>query len=221
MRQGPPAKSSQALFDQEILRLAESNSIVLNTKQLSEISTHGRLLEKWGRRMNLTAIRDPIEIARRHFLESLIAGTLVMKQGMAGALVDLGSGNGFPGVPMGVVCREARPLILIDSSQKRAAFLRALLRELGWDSARVEVRRVESHDDLSKTTCSIFTSRGVVVTELIRSGLPFLESGGLGLFLRTSRSIQDDVGSLPSGVVVEEDFQLPNRREGIVVLRKL
>jgi 16S rRNA (guanine527-N7)-methyltransferase len=221
MRQGRPANSSQALFDQEILRLAESNSIVLNTKQLSEISTHGRLLEKWGRRMNLTAIRDPIEIARRHFLESLIAGTLVMKQGVAGALVDLGSGNGFPGVPMGVVCREARPLILIDSSQKRAAFLRALLRELGWDSARVEVRRVESHDDLSKTTCGIFTSRGVVVTELIRSGLPFLESGGLGLFFRTSRSIQEEVGPLPSGVVVEEDFQLPNRREGIVVLRKL
>src|SRR5262245_52992271 len=124
MRQGPPANSSQALFDQEILRLAESNSIKLNTKQLSEISTHGKLLEKWGHRMNLTAIRGPIEIARRHFLESLIAGTLVMKYGATGALVDLGSGNGFPGVPMGVVCREARPLILIDSSQKRAAFLR-------------------------------------------------------------------------------------------------
>jgi len=221
MRQGPPANSSQAPFEQEILRLAENSCILLNAKQLSEICTHGRLLEKWGRRMNLTAIRDPIEIARRHFLEGLIAGTLVLKRGVSGAMVDLGSGNGFPGIPMGVVCREARPLILIDSSQKKAAFLRALLRELGWDNARVEVRRVESDQDLSKTRCRIFTSRGVVVTELIRSGLPFLDSGGLGLFFRTSTSIQEEAGPLPPGLVLEEDFQLPNRREGIVVVRKL
>lgn len=221
MREGPPANSSQAPFEHEILRLAETNSIILNKKQLSEISVHGALLAKWGRRMNLTAIRDPIEVARRHFLEGLIAGTLVLKRGVSGAMVDLGSGNGFPGVPMGVVCREARPLILIDSSQKKAAFLRALLRELEWDSAQVQVRRVESHNDLSKTRCRVFTSRGVVVTELIRSGLPFLESGGLGLFFRTSTSIQEEVGSLPSGLVLEEDFQLPNRREGIVVVRKL
>jgi 16S rRNA (guanine527-N7)-methyltransferase len=221
MPEGPPLNVPTVQFEREILRLAKAHDISLNTNQLYELDRHRELLETWSRRMNLTAIRGMAEVARRHFLEGLLAGKLILKHGASGPMVDLGSGNGFPGVPMGVVCRDARPLVLVDSSQKKAAFLRALGRGLGWENVRVEVRRVDSHEQLMDLPCRVFTSRGVVITELIRAGLPFLEAGGFGLFFRASRSFQEEVGHLPKGLILEEELQLPERREGIIILRKI
>ena len=170
--------------------------------------------------MNLTAIREPGEMVHRHFLEGLIAGEFLGRLRVSGALVDLGSGNGFPAVPIRVARPEASPLILVESSRKRAAFLRALLRELGWRDARVEVRRVEAARDLRDLPCDIFTTRGVTPYGLLEEGLPFLNRGGFALLFMRRGALEREVPRLPATLRVEAECPLEGREAGMILLAK-
>jgi len=209
-----------SFLDTEISHIAKKLRIYLNNKQLSEFTTHEKLLEVWGRRMNLTAIHEPVEVAQRHFREGIIAGERLRQLLAEGTFLDLGSGNGFPAVPMAVVCRQARPLILVESSEKRAAFLRALIRELGWEDARVEVRRVTRSSDLADLQCRVFTSRGVAISQLLREGLPFLESGGWCVLFGSRKALEKDLEGDPRNLVLQEEVQLPLRDTAILLLQK-
>jgi 16S rRNA (guanine527-N7)-methyltransferase len=96
------------------------------------------LLVKWNVRTNLTAIREPEEIVRRHFGESLfMAGHL----GECESLLDFGSGAGFPGIPIQLI-RPKFVVTLAESQNKKAAFLRETVRELGL-STEIWASRVE------------------------------------------------------------------------------
>lgn len=94
---------------------------------LSRLSTYLDLLVKWNARTNLTAIRAPEEMVRRHFGESLFASLHLPK---SNTLLDLGSGAGFPGLPIQLVCPDLR-VTLAESQNKKAAFLREVVRTLG------------------------------------------------------------------------------------------
>ena len=94
---------------------------------LTQLSTYLDLLVKWNTRINLTSIRDPEEMVRRHFGESLFASRLLPK---ANTLLDLGSGAGFPGIPIQLACPGLR-VTLAESQNKKATFLREVVRTLG------------------------------------------------------------------------------------------
>src|SRR5580692_2949123 len=105
---------------------------------LPQLPTYLDLLLKWNARTNLTAIRDPEEIIRRHFGESLFAAQHI---GPCATLLDFGSGAGFPGLPIALV-RPEIAVTLAESQNKKATFLREVVRTLGlptevW-SGRVE-----------------------------------------------------------------------------------
>ena len=209
-----------SFLDEEISIIAKNLNIYLNNKQLSEFNLHGRLLETWGRKMNLTAINESTEVVQRHFREGIIAGERLRQCFAEGPFLDLGSGNGFPAVPMAVVCRQARPLILVESSQKRAAFLRALIRDLGWENARVESRRVTKSSDLADLRCRVFTSRGVAISQLLREGLPFLESGGWCVLFGSKEELRTSLEGSSSNLELQEEVRLPSRESAILLLRK-
>ena len=108
----------------------------------SRLSAYLDLLVRWNGRTNLTAIREPEEIVRRHFGESLFAGLELRRQVPAAAtLLDFGSGAGFPGLPMQLAVPELR-VTLAESQGKKAAFLREAVRVLGLQTA-LWARRVE------------------------------------------------------------------------------
>ena len=92
-----------------------------------QLSTYLDLLLKWNARTNLTAIRDPEEIVRRHFGESLF---LAAELPTASTLLDLGSGAGFPGLPIQLAFPEMK-VVLAESQHKKASFLREAVRTLG------------------------------------------------------------------------------------------
>jgi 16S rRNA (guanine527-N7)-methyltransferase len=87
------------------------------------------MLETGNRVMNLTAIREPGEVARLHFLDS--AALLGAADFRAARVVDVGTGAGFPGVPLRILVPDMR-LTLLDSLAKRVEFLRGACREMGW-----------------------------------------------------------------------------------------
>jgi 16S rRNA (guanine527-N7)-methyltransferase len=93
-----------------------------------QLSAYLDLLLKWNARTNLTAIRDPEEIVRRHFGESLFAGVhLAAKLSSEATLLDLGSGAGFPGLPIQLLLPGLQ-VTLAESQNKKATFLREAVR---------------------------------------------------------------------------------------------
>lgn len=98
---------------------------------LPQLSSYLDLLLKWNARTNLTAIRDPEEIVRRHFGESLFAARHIDYK--PSTLLDLGSGAGFPGLPIAILHPEIQ-VTLAESQNKKASFLREVVRTLSLSS---------------------------------------------------------------------------------------
>jgi len=108
--------------------------------QVLQIQQYIELLMLWNKKVNLTSIRDPLEILYRHFCESMYAaGVLALE---TGRLADVGSGGGFPGLPLKII-RPGLRVFLVESNLKKATFLAEVIRELRLTDAQVLVRRYE------------------------------------------------------------------------------
>jgi 16S rRNA (guanine527-N7)-methyltransferase len=115
----------------------------LTSHQLGLLSTHLDLLLKWNAKVNLTAVRVPEEIVTRHFGESLFVVRLLFPyKATAQSVVDIGSGAGFPGLPL-KIWAPALDLTLVESNQRKAVFLREVVRALGLADVRVSAERAE------------------------------------------------------------------------------
>jgi len=108
--------------------------------QVLQIQQYIRILLVWNEKMNLTAIRDPLEILYRHFCESMFAAEAIPLKN--GRLADIGSGGGFPGLPLKIM-RPGLQVFLVESNIKKVTFLAEVIRELGLNGAQVLARRYE------------------------------------------------------------------------------
>src|SRR5712672_2504789 len=115
-------------------------NIEAQPEQIAAIQRYMALLLAWNEKINLTAIRDPLEMLYRHFCESMYAAFAVPLQ--AGRLADVGSGGGFPGLALKII-RPKLQVFLIESNVKKATFLAEVVRELALVDARVLVSRYE------------------------------------------------------------------------------
>jgi 16S rRNA (guanine527-N7)-methyltransferase len=109
-------------------------------EQVLQIQQYIAILLKWNEKVNLTAIRDPLEILYRHFCECMYAAVAVPVEN--GRLADVGSGGGFPGLPLKIM-RPNLQVFLVESNLKKVTFLAEVIRELGLTDAQVLVRRYE------------------------------------------------------------------------------
>ncbi|MGH8630459.1 MAG: 16S rRNA (guanine(527)-N(7))-methyltransferase RsmG [Burkholderiales bacterium] len=113
--------------------------VALSDDAVAKLIRYLELLAKWNRVFNLTAIHDERDWVAQHLLDSLA----VIPHLPAGNVVDVGSGAGLPGVPIAVACPQ-RQVMLLDSNQKKGAFLQQTVSELGLQRTCVEISRVES-----------------------------------------------------------------------------
>jgi 16S rRNA (guanine527-N7)-methyltransferase len=115
----------------------------LSESQLAQIAAYAALLEKWNVRMNLTAVRDPEEIITRHFGESIFAARKLLTPPESPATaIDIGSGAGFPGLPLKIWV-PALNLTLIESNQRKAVFLSEVVRTLNLSNVKVLAERAQ------------------------------------------------------------------------------
>jgi len=112
----------------------------LNQHQVQQIQQYTKILLAWNDKVNLTAIRDPLEILYRHFCESMFGAAVLPVEKCR--LADVGSGGGFPGLPLKIM-RPDLEVFLIESNIKKATFLAEVVRERGLTDARVLVSRFE------------------------------------------------------------------------------
>jgi 16S rRNA (guanine527-N7)-methyltransferase len=164
---------------------------VLSPTQLQHISTYIDILRRWNARINLTAIRDPEEIVRRHFGESLFAARHLFPSSANSAapaarptIADLGSGAGFPGVPLKLWAPQVS-LTLIESNHKKATFLREVVRALALTDANVKSVRAESLSE----TFNLVTLRAVDdFASILPAAAALVAPGGsLGLLIGSAQ----------------------------------
>jgi 16S rRNA (guanine527-N7)-methyltransferase len=128
------------LTDEAILSALGEFQITATFRQVQQIQQYIAVLLKWNDKINLTAIRDPREILYRHFCESMYAAVAVPVEN--GRLADVGSGGGFPGIPIKIV-RPDLHVFLVESNVKKATFLAEVVRDLELTNTRVLVNRFE------------------------------------------------------------------------------
>ena len=104
---------------------AQSLGLSLTSTQIEQFWIHFTQLLRWNRTINLTSITDPYEIIGKHFVDSL-AALVAVDFPIEGLVIDVGSGGGFPGIPLKIVRQDLR-LVLIEPSQKKSSFLRAVV----------------------------------------------------------------------------------------------
>src|SRR2546430_8683633 len=126
--------------EEAIRRALRDFQVEVGPEQVACIQEYMKLLLFWNDKVNLTAIRDPSEMLYRHFCESMYAAAAVPLQN--GRLADVGSGGGFPGVPL-KIARPELEVFLIESNMKKATFLAEVVRELGLTDMHILVSRYE------------------------------------------------------------------------------
>jgi 16S rRNA (guanine527-N7)-methyltransferase len=132
--------SPAALSADTIRRALGEFQLSLNEQQILYIQQYMSLLLTWNDKINLTAIRDPLEILHRHFCECMFAATAVPVEN--GRLADVGSGAGFPGIPLKII-RPDLQVFLVESNMKKATFLAEVLRNIELPDTKVLVSRYE------------------------------------------------------------------------------
>lgn len=167
-------------MDKDILylkELAAQKGIELSETQLLQFETYSLMLREWNEKMNLTAIKEPREIAVKHFYDSLLflANCDIPK---GARVIDVGTGAGFPGV----VLKIARPdidLTLLDSLNKRLIFLGELLKALNLTATLVHSRAEESAKPPMRESFDIATARAVAaLPALCEYCIPYVKVGG-------------------------------------------
>lgn len=169
----------------------------LSALQLEHISIYVDILLRWNARINLTALRTPEEIVTRHFGESFFLARHLFPHkfkekstGKGGRVLDIGSGAGFPGLPL-KIWNQAMNLTMIESNHKKATFLREVVRTLGLNDVVVKTDRAEElARDPGFPRSDFVTFRAVENFEkILNLAVTFLVPGGrLTLLLGASQS---------------------------------
>lgn len=195
--------------------VVDAVGLKLNQPQRDQLATHFLLLLKWNEKINLTSIRQPEEIATRHFEESLYLSRLLTPP--RGVMVDVGSGAGFPGLPLKIVWPEVAA-VLLEPNQKKATFLKEVVRNCRLEGVAVRTERLETvaHGDLAGWA-ALVTMRAVALTPKLLQGLRrLLQAGGqLALFVGLDAAAQLRHSH---GILWEDPVALPNSEQRVILL---
>ena len=191
-----------------LLEGAAEFGIGLTARQVSELTLYLDELIVWNRTINLTAIRHPDQITIKHFVDSLACSKAIVVS-PAHAMLDIGSGAGFPGLPLKILYPEL-DLILLEPSQKKTAFLRHLIGTLDLNRATVLPKRLQdmvTEPEYHGRFASIVT-RALGVDKLLRFIPPLLSKEGT-LILCRARPLEDRMDLCGLRKAKEIEYELP------------
>ena len=151
----------EAAFTERLLALAGELGVPLSPPQAQACYTHFRLMLEWNLRLNLTRITDANDVLVKHFLDSMVPASMLPRSGFA---LDVGTGPGFPGVPIKILHPDLH-MVLLETARKKVSFLKVLLSSLPCDNiwavqGRWEEFRLIAHP-LAKRRYRLITMRAV------------------------------------------------------------
>lgn len=149
----------------------------LSHDQALQFAQHGQWLMEWNHKINLTAITDPAEVAVKHFLDAIAPIQHIPAQGH---LLDIGTGGGFPGIPLKIM-RPWQPMTLIDSVRKKINFVKHVIRQLSLNDITALHTRAEElwKDPSARGKFSVVICRALADMEgAVRLAAPLLTPKG-------------------------------------------
>ena len=194
----------------------EENNLEITGRQADQLDRYAQLLVEWNEKMNLTAITDPEGVLVKHLMDSLTVLRSLPAAGEKVRLIDVGTGAGFPGIPLAVM-REELELTLLDSLNKRLVFLEAVCRALGLEARCVHARAEEAgRQKAHREKYNVATARAVAaLPALCEYCLPLVVPGGVFLAMKGpdgEREVQEAASAIKvlggklSGI---DEWQLP------------
>lgn len=214
------------MFVCQLNKEAEQLEIKLSEEQVGKFYKYYQLLIEWNSMMNLTAITKMDEVITKHFVDSLSLKKVIKDLDQKSyRLIDIGTGAGFPGIPLKIVFPEIK-VTLLDSLNKRVKFLNEVITVLGLKDIEAVHGRAEdlAREDVSRETFDLCVSRAVAnLSTLSEYCLPFVKVGGYFVPYKSGKLEEEMTagkGAIKKlGGIIEsvETFQLPNSDERSLV----
>jgi 16S rRNA (guanine527-N7)-methyltransferase len=182
--------------------------IGLSAHQISQLATYHRELLKWNSKMNLTAIKGVKEIAVKHFLDSLACSKALVLQNQP-SLLDVGSGAGFPGLPLKILHPQLH-LTLLEPKKKKTSFLRHMIGMLRLNGVTVISKTLRDFTGAATKPgkFSHIITRAIAATQVLPFCAALLDDQGRVILCRT-KPLDIDPGRHGLKVVRELDHELP------------
>lgn len=215
------------IFSEELENVAKQIEIELTKKQIEKFYNYMNLLLEWNEKINLTAIIEPKEVILKHFVDSLTIAKYIKENEK---LIDVGTGAGFPGIPLSIV-KENTDIVLLDSLNKRINFLEEIKQNLKLKNITTIHGRAEEFGKNKKEReiYDIATSRAVApLNILLEYLLPLVKVGGKAICMKGSNieeieNAKNALEILGGKIEKIEEITLPNSdiKRNIIIVKKV
>lgn len=206
---------------EDLHRSAAKRGILLDKRQLEQFAVYCQELFLWNRQMNLVSERSVQEIVSRHFLDSLTPLPLLRKD--TASLMDLGSGGGFPGIPISIMMPHMR-VFLVDASRKKTSFLLRVIGILHLPHITVVRERIERlmmAGEWAGTLDAVISRAAFPLEKLILFSSFFLKSGGQLIAMKGNLPPQESVKADAAAADAGMHFQAEKDFSDFFSLRKI
>jgi len=219
-----------------IIKGAEAFGLDVNHKMTTQFGIHGNELIKWTKKINLTSITDPERVAVKHFLDSIAPARFVYP---AAAVLDIGSGGGFPGIPLKILIPSIS-VLLIDGSRKKVNFLKHIIRKLNLadiDARQIRAEELAQDSNFTNVFDVIISRASSALGPFVKVALPLLADNGIIIALKGTVD-QREINDVRSNVfknlknlksdqnrysLALEEYNLPftQSKRSIITIRKV
>ncbi len=214
-------------FSNLMIDYGKEIDIVFTEEQLEQFYNYMNLLIEWNEKINLTAIIEPKEIILKHFIDSL---TIIKYMEPNKTLIDIGTGAGFPGIPVKILRKDLK-ITLLDSLNKRIKFLNEVIEKLSLKNITTTHARIEEYakNKEYREKFDIATSRAVAnLTTLTEYMLPMVKVKGKAICMKGADVDEEMLKSknsikiLGGKIYKVEEFKLPKSeyKRNLIIIEK-
>ena len=213
-------------FIQSLIKKAEIVHISITEDQAKLFYQYMILLVEWNEKINLTAITDPDEIILKHFIDSLTILPFIEENKK---ILDIGTGAGFPGVPLKILSPSSN-ITLLDSLNKRILFLNEVMKELSLENIYAVHERAEDFANNNRENYDIVVSRAVArLNVLLEYMLPLTKIGGKAICMKAF-DVEEELKEAKKAIQILggelekiEEIKLPETDivRKIIIIRKI